>query len=320
MIPKILQKTNNQICCLSINLCKGGIEMIHSLLQDIIKYFDYLQLQGYYVAFHNLRIPMESCMTELTPYNINSNPFCLLVKSNPEAWAHCIERQPKVLKACEGGSFCGMCYAGMGEAVFPVREKGGKPIAFISVSGYGLDEEQAMQRIKKAAAVYGHSEEQLSEAYLQYLKQGSPDLDELSVKISPLSRMFELLNMLLCDLPHGSVGNLTQNSILSHAVVYIRRHYAESVSAADVADSCHCSVSTLSHLFKKKMGVSISRYIQQLRMDDAVRLLKETDLPVNAVSNLLGYGNPNYFCNVFRKEMSIAPTQFRSMHRTGGGE
>lgn len=289
--------------------------MIWELLHDITRYFDYLQSQGYYVAFHNLLIPLESCMAELAPYNINCNPFCLLVKSDSGAWTHCVERQTKVLEACSGGPFCGMCYAGMGEAVFPIRNEEGQAVAFLSVSGYRMDEKQAMQRIVSVSARYGHSEERLREAFYQYLDPTRPDLDGLAVLIAPLCRMFELLDHFLGGLPHGAVGDLAQDSILSHAAVYLRRHYAEGVSASDVARVCHCSVSTLSHLFKKKMGVSISEYVRRLRMSDAVRLLRDTDLPVNKVSDLLGYGNPNYFCNVFRREMGIAPSQYREQCR-----
>ena len=89
-------------------------------------------------------------------------------------------------------------------------------------------------------------EEQIREAYFRHLKPEKPDLDKLAVQIAPLCRMFELLNMLLGGLSHGGAVDLTQNSILSHAVVYLRRHYAEQISASDVAQVCHCSVSTLS--------------------------------------------------------------------------
>lgn len=289
--------------------------MIQGLLKDIVHYFDFLQGQGYYVSFHNLDIPMESCMPQLTPYNINSNPFCLMVKSTAEAWNHCVERQSRVLDACAGGPFCGVCYAGMGEYVFPICSREGKPLAFLSVSGYQIEEERALERISATARRYGYSEKKLRESYYRDLKKELPDLKELSVLITPLSRMFELLNILLIDLPHGAVGNPAQNNILSHAVVYLRRHYAEPVAAADVAAACHCSVSTLSHIFKKKMGVSIRGYLHKLRMGDAKRLLLDTDLPVNTISDLLGYGNPNYFCNVFRKETGDAPTRYRERYR-----
>ena len=289
--------------------------MIQEVLQVIVRYFDDLQAEGYYVSFHNLAIPMDSCMEKLTPYNINSNPFCLLIKSSSEAWNYCIKRQKRVLDACAGGPFCGICYAGMGEYVFPIHNKLGEPLAFLSVSGYQIEKERAMERISVTARRFDYSEARIKQSYDHDLKAELPDFDELSARMAPLCRMFELLNILLSDLPHGAVGNLAQNNILGHAVVYLRRHYASSVSASDVAEVCHCSVSTLSHLFKKKMGVSIRKYQQQLRLSDAGNLLRDTDLPVNVISDLLGYGNPNYFCNVFRDEIGIAPSQYREQYQ-----
>lgn len=315
MVSSVRQKRNGPVCRISTISCKGEKGMVRGLLDDIANYFEYLQGKGYYVSFHNLRIPMEGCMVRLTPYNINSNPFCLMVKSSSEAWNHCIQRQHKVLKACSGGPFCGLCYAGMGECVFPIRNKEGEALAFLSVSGYRFQEEQALKRITAVAERYGHSQDRLRESYYHDLKPGKPDPGELAVLMNPLCHMFELLNLLLSQFPQGTVGNAAQNHILSHAVVYLRRHYAGDVSSAEVAAACHCSVSTLSHLFKQKMGVSIRRYLHDLRMADAKRLLRDTELPINAVSDLLGYGNPNYFCNVFRGETGTAPTRFREQYR-----
>ena len=128
--------------------------MIKGLLQDIISYFDLLIGEGYYVAFHNLSIPLQDYMGVLTPYNINSNPYCLLVKSSQEAWNHCIERQEKVIKACCNGPFSGVCYAGMGEYVYPIQGKYGNTLAFISVSGYRIHEDTVSHRIAYIAQKY----------------------------------------------------------------------------------------------------------------------------------------------------------------------
>ena len=127
--------------------------------------------------------------------------------------------------------------------------------------------------------------------------------------------MFVLLNLFLSDIPDVEVGNIAQNNILSHAVVYLRRNYANPICSDDIARACHCSVSTLSHLFKQKMNVSIRQYIKNLRLSQAKRLLRDTELPVNAISDVLGYGNPNYFCNVFRWENGLSPTMFREQCR-----
>lgn len=285
--------------------------MVREILQDITGYFDLLLSEGYYVAFHNLSIPLQNYMGVLTPYNINSNPYCLLVKSSQEAWNHCIERQGKVIKACEGGSFCGICYAGMGEFVYPIRGKDGSALAFISVSGYRIQEEQASQRVAYIARKYHLNEQELRKTFRKSLKEIPEKTEMLDAKLMPLCRMFELLNLILGDLCVNDVESTTRSSILSHAVVYLRRNYARPIRVEDVADACHCSCSTLSHMFKKELGVSIREYVRDLRMADARRMLKNTDMPINSISDMLGYGNPNYFCNVFTIQNNCSPTEFR---------
>ena len=100
--------------------------VVSRLLTEISAYFEYLARQhGDYVAFHNVKIPMEGYMAQLAPYNINRNPYCLYVKSKPEVWNTCIARQGKVVNCCASGPFCGTCYAGMGEFVFPVLSADG---------------------------------------------------------------------------------------------------------------------------------------------------------------------------------------------------
>ena len=109
--------------------------MVSRLLTEISAYFEYLARQhGDYVAFHNVKIPMEGYMAQLAPYNINRNPYCLYVKSKPEVWNTCIARQGKVVNCCASGPFCGTCYAGMGEFVFPVLSADGAVLCFLSVS------------------------------------------------------------------------------------------------------------------------------------------------------------------------------------------
>ena len=79
----------------------------------------------------------------------------------------------------------------------------------------------------------------------------------------------------------------------------------------DVADYCHCSVSTISHLFKKQMGQSVPAYILALRLDHAKRLLRETGLAVNQISDALGFCNPNYFCRCFKNSFGVSPSRWR---------
>ena len=285
--------------------------MIKEILNDVTRYFDLLIEEGYYVAFHNLSIPLENYMGVLTPYNINSNPYCILVKSSQEAWTHCIERQGKVIKACNNGPFCGICYAGMGEYVYPILGKSNEPIAFISVSGYRMKEDTIVSRISYTAEKYHLDRQKLKKLYQTSLREIPSDEKTLTIKIMPLCRMFELINRVLVEMHVDGIENLERSSILSHAVIFLRRNYACSITVEDVARACYCSASTLSHMFKKELGVSIREYIQNLRMKEAIRMLQNTDLPVNTISDILGYREPNYFSTVFFKKMGCSPTTFR---------
>ena len=216
-----------------------------------------------------------------------------------------------MLSACCNGPFSGVCYAGMGEYVYPIRGKDGNTLAFISVSGYRMHEDTVAQRINYVAQKYHLNRQELIATYRKSVRGLSPDTESLTAKIMPLCRMFELLNLLLVELNANEVESMTRSSILGHAVVFLRKNYAQPISVKDVSDACHCSISTLSHMFKKELGISIREYIRDLRMADAMRMLSNTDLPINSISDMLGYGNPNYFCNVFSQQMGCSPTDYR---------
>ena len=140
--------------------------VVSRLLTEISAYFEYLARQhGDYVAFHNVKIPMEGYMAQLAPYNINRNPYCLYVKSKPEVWNTCIARQGKVVNCCASGPFCGTCYAGMGEFVFPVLSADGAVLCFLSVSGYCMDEQMSMQKMRHFARKYDLQLEKLKELF-----------------------------------------------------------------------------------------------------------------------------------------------------------
>ena len=169
--------------------------VVSRLLTEISAYFEYLAHQhGDYVAFHNVKIPMEGYMAQLAPYNINRNPYCLYVKSKPEVWNTCIARQGKVVNCCASGPFCGTCYAGMGEFVFPVLSADGAVLCFLSVSGYCMDEQMSMQKMRHFARKYDLQLEKLKEVYQESVRTDAPQIEELRVRIAPLCNMFALLH------------------------------------------------------------------------------------------------------------------------------
>ncbi len=92
---------------------------------------------------------------------------------------------------------------------------------------------------------------------------------------------------------------------------YIREHMLEDINIKDIADSLHFNPQYLMRTFKNKTGYSIMEYITKIRLETSKKILKETNLPIKEISNMIGYGDYAYFARVFRKEFGISPTHFR---------
>jgi len=98
---------------------------------------------------------------------------------------------------------------------------------------------------------------------------------------------------------------------VERAVQYMRENYQRSdLRLKDVARTVHLSPSHLAHLFKAKMGVSYVKYLAFLRVEEAKKLLRTTEMTVAAVAAAVGYEAP-YFYRVFRRQEGMTPTTYR---------
>ncbi|WP_078549535.1 helix-turn-helix domain-containing protein [Litchfieldia alkalitelluris] len=95
---------------------------------------------------------------------------------------------------------------------------------------------------------------------------------------------------------------------------YIFKHIYEEISHNDVARVADLSQKYLSVLFKKEVGISISEYIQQTKIEEAKKLIGYTKTPISEVCSLLNYNDQSYFTKVFKKVVGITPKQFRERH------
>lgn len=281
--------------------------MISTLINDMIMYIEFLKSQGIRLTIHFRTNKFSSLMYAFSKYNIHSSSFCNLIKSNPEAWQHCVRRQEKIYGKLKKGPFWGMCYAGVEEYIFPLQYQ--EIFGFISVSGYAVKEETALMRIRNVSEQYQIMLPRLMEAY-QNLEHQQPDFHRLNTVIKPLCHMFSHAYAMLPNAAPGG-GSIAQNMV-SKMIEYINRHYAEKISLADLSALCNVSYSTVSHNFKRITGYGVREYIALVRMTNAKILLMNTGLSINEISGLVGYEDSNYFTNSFRNMVGIPPQKFRN--------
>ena len=80
----------------------------------------------------------------------------------------------------------------------------------------------------------------------------------------------------------------------------------------DVAAVTFVTPNYLSKLFKNSMNMNLREYINQLRIEEAKRLLLSTSLSVSEIASNVGYYNISYFSTVFHKIVGVSPYDWRN--------
>jgi len=95
------------------------------------------------------------------------------------------------------------------------------------------------------------------------------------------------------------------------AASYVEQNLQRQLSVSEVAEHCNVSPCHLTHVFKAVLGVSPVRYMQQMRVDHAKRLLADESLFVYEVAYKIGLDDPFYFSRMFKKVSGLSPEEFR---------
>lgn len=101
----------------------------------------------------------------------------------------------------------------------------------------------------------------------------------------------------------------------SHATIlelltYIEEYYDQNISLNELADQVGMSTAYLSVLFKSEVGTSFVKYLTNLRIKHAKKLLKE-GYKVSEVSEMVGYNNYRYFCDIFKRCVGKTPNEYK---------
>lgn len=115
---------------------------------------------------------------------------------------------------------------------------------------------------------------------------------------------------------HRKAGCPGRLSIL--AVTYINQNYYRAIGLSDVAKYIHTNTAYLSRVFKQEMGIGISEYLNRLRVEQAARLLRETNLKISHVAERVGVADAHYFSSLFRRYTGTSPVMYRKEHLSAG--
>lgn len=270
--------------------------------RPIAEYIQFLiSRQNLSVTLHPLVSDTVLWDTDLLRFNIHNNAYCLYLKSCEAAQHHCISKQSRVFDRCRGGSFCGVCYAGVREYVYPISD-GQRLVGFLSVSGYKA--ESPSSYLARTAERFQLPLDELQETYAT-LKDDLPAKDAVDVLLIPLCQMLQLFLM------ENPCRSSCHGGLAEKVLFYIRKNHNRPITARDICQTFGCSRTYLSTVFKKETGRTLRQTINDLRIDDAKTLLLYSELSVTQIAYSVGFDDSNYFTSVFKKTQGISPLQYR---------
>ena len=103
-----------------------------------------------------------------------------------------------------------------------------------------------------------------------------------------------------------------QSHWIKVAIEYIGKNYMNQIALSDIARETRLSESHLSSLFKAETGINFLQYLNEVRINAAIRLLSSSSMNVSEIARSTGFPNPGYFTKIFRRFMGKTPTEYRN--------
>lgn len=129
------------------------------------------------------------------------------------------------------------------------------------------------------------------------------------------SRIYLLWELLFQQAQPGGSGNRQERhnrERLSPVLSYIREHFSEELSLAQLANIAALSEGRFCRIFRETMNQTPFQYIMHYRVMQSCSLLTETDLPIGEIALRSGFNNISYYNKTFLKQIGCTPKHYRT--------
>jgi AraC-like DNA-binding protein len=111
----------------------------------------------------------------------------------------------------------------------------------------------------------------------------------------------------------------TNDNALNRILDYCEEHYKENITLEQISIHMFLSKYYISHLFSDQLGVSLTHYINSLRIEETVKLLTTTEIPITDICFSVGFSSIRTFNRVFFDRIGTSPKEYRkNQHKTPG--
>ena len=108
----------------------------------------------------------------------------------------------------------------------------------------------------------------------------------------------------------SSAPNSLSDTYIGNVVKYIHEHYENDIKISDLASQFFMSETKLTNDFKKRVGMTVGKYLTLTRVESAKKLLRR-GYSVNVVAARCGFQNTSYFIKVFYRHTLLTPLKYQ---------
>lgn len=130
-----------------------------------------------------------------------------------------------------------------------------------------------------------------------------------------LQQLQEKIGLFLTGIVQQVAKERERNNLVQFAIDYIKANYQNNINLQVIAEQVNYSPSYLSFLFKQETGKNFVDYLNHYRIEQAKKLLRDTNDKNYEVAYQVGYQDEKYFYQIFKKYTGLTASQYRESFR-----
>lgn len=168
--------------------------------------------------------------------------------------------------------------------------------------------------------LFDYAQKAINLGVTRYLLKPSnmKELEEaIQVMVENLKKKNICLELDEINLEKEKQENTISSFIVSNAISYIEKNYARKMTLSDVAEKTYVSQWHLSKLLNQQTGKNFSEILNDIRIKEAEKLLREPSYRIGDIAEQVGYVDMAHFSRMFKKICGIPATEYRNKITTG---
>ena len=253
------------------------------------------KITGFRVSLHG------ADYSEIAAYPEQKSGFCRLLQTRPEEYKECVACDKSACRTALANheTYIYKCRYGFTEAVSPLYNFG-------TLTGFLM----MGQVFEDTGADTGAKIEELCRKLGEDFR-GSLD-GVAAVKSDMVQSYVKIMTICAQYLTLSNAIPSEKPTTAEMAKRFIHESFASKIGIKELCDEIGCSKSTLITSFKKSYGVTVNKYLNDVRLAEAVRMLRAGEKNIGEIAIATGFSDQSYFSKVFSARYGIPPSEYTS--------